>query len=55
MGIALLKIFGRKRKKEATADEQATAKLNTRMQRMLALHLQANVEPQDLPKAEKAA
>jgi hypothetical protein len=55
MGIALLKILGFARKKEATAEEQATAKLNMRMQRMLDLHLQANVKPQDLPKAEKAA
>jgi hypothetical protein len=55
MGIALLKIFGRKRKEEAALEKQASSNLNMRMQRMLALHTQANVTPQPLPKAEKAA
>jgi len=55
MGIALLKIFGGKRKDEAALEQQASVNMNMRMQRLLALHTQADVTPQPLPKAEKAA
>jgi hypothetical protein len=45
--------FGLGRGNETALEEQATATLNLRMQRMLAVHTQADTKPQPLPKAEK--
>jgi hypothetical protein len=49
----LRKIFGLERGKETSLEEQAAATLNLRMQRMLAVHTQADINPQPLPKTEK--
>jgi hypothetical protein len=53
MSKALQKIFGLGRGKETSPEEQATATLNLRMQRMLAVHTQADTKPQPLPKTDK--
>lgn len=55
MALAILKIFNRKREAGAGLEEQAATNLNIRMQRLLDLHARANVQPQELPKAGKAA
>jgi hypothetical protein len=52
--IALFKIFKRRPEAEEAREAQAITNLNMRMQRMLALHAQANTEPQALPQVRKA-
>jgi hypothetical protein len=55
MSKALRTFFGLGRVRETSPEEQATATLNLRMQRMLAAHTQADINPQPLPKTEKTA
>jgi hypothetical protein len=55
MSKAIRKIFGLGPGKETSLEEQATATLNLRMQRMLAAHTQADINSQPLPKTEKPA
>lgn len=55
MALAFLKRLGRKRESEAAMEERTAANLSVRMQRLLNLHAEADVQPQELPKTGKAA
>jgi hypothetical protein len=51
----LLRIFRRKHEADDLRVAEAVSNLNMRMQRMLALHAQENIQPRPLPRASKAA